>query len=151
MHHIQTFQTYFPSLPQPVLEALLDLYKQVLLHIEVNSKAEFADICNEHGIKQQLEELEQRASSSMAIDDCPSSDQEGPAHAAEAQARLSAKQAELTHLQRELTNTSSTVDALRLTRQARQDQVERMAAGYRKVEGSLKTVVAASRPEMMQH
>lgn len=124
----------------------------MLLHIEVNSKAEFADICNEHGIKEQLAELEQRASStsSMPVNDCPSSDQD-PASTAEAQARVNAKQAELAYLQRELTNGNSAVDALRLTRQAKQDQVERVAAGYRKVEGSLKTIVAASEPaNMMQ-
>ena len=135
-----------------MLEALLDLYKQVLLHIEVNSKAEFADICNEHGIKEQLAELEQRASSvSMAIDDCPSSDQ-SPASTAEAKARVAAKQAELAFLQHELTNVNSAVDTLKLTRQGKQDQVERVAAGYKKVEGSLKAVVAASEPhDMMQH
>jgi hypothetical protein len=135
-----------------VLEALLDLYKQVLLHVEVNSKAEFSDISNEHGIQAQLAELEQKTSVSVAMsDDCPNADQ-SPASTAEAQARISAKQVEVAYLQRELTNVNSAVDALKLTKQGRQDQVERMAEGYKKIEGSLKSVVAASGPvDMMQH
>lgn len=31
-------QAYFPGYPQPVVHALLDLYKQVLAHIEVHSQ-----------------------------------------------------------------------------------------------------------------
>lgn len=34
----QTFQTYFPGLPLPVVDALLDLYTQVLRNINANSK-----------------------------------------------------------------------------------------------------------------
>ena len=35
---VQAFKSYFPSLPEPVVEALFDLYRQVLLHVEINSK-----------------------------------------------------------------------------------------------------------------
>lgn len=34
----QEFQVYFPNLPPPVVQALLDLYRQVLLHVQANSK-----------------------------------------------------------------------------------------------------------------
>ena len=34
----QEFKSYFPNLPEPVSEALFDLYRQVLLHVEINSK-----------------------------------------------------------------------------------------------------------------
>ena len=34
----QAFKSYFPNLPEPVSNALLDLYRQVLLHVEINSK-----------------------------------------------------------------------------------------------------------------
>ncbi len=35
---LQAFQSFFPTLPEPVLNALFDLYRQVLLHVEINSK-----------------------------------------------------------------------------------------------------------------
>jgi hypothetical protein len=34
----QEFQMHFPTLPEPVVHALLELYQQVLAHIEVHSK-----------------------------------------------------------------------------------------------------------------
>jgi hypothetical protein len=34
----QEFQGHFPTLPGPVVHALLELYQQVLAHIEVHSK-----------------------------------------------------------------------------------------------------------------
>lgn len=37
---MQTFQGHFPNLPLPVVEALMDLFRQVLLHVESNSKVE---------------------------------------------------------------------------------------------------------------
>ena len=38
----QEFKSYFPNLPEPVSDALFDLYRQVLLHVEINSKARTA-------------------------------------------------------------------------------------------------------------
>eukprot|EP00798_Chlamydomonas_sp_ICE-L_P008904 gene8904-3791_t len=35
---LQEFAVWFPDMPEPVVEALQDLYRQVLLNIEANSK-----------------------------------------------------------------------------------------------------------------
>ena len=41
MSHFQDMQSCFPGCPEAVILALLDLYKQVLAHIEVHSQVGF--------------------------------------------------------------------------------------------------------------
>ncbi|KAG1656114.1 hypothetical protein FOA52_010296 [Chlamydomonas sp. UWO 241] len=135
-------------MPVPVVEALLDLYRQVLLHVEANSKAEFADICEEHGVRKQLADID-------AAHKAPSGGDGGAAacsaaEAAELAARMGAKLAEAALLTLELSRVSAERDALAAAKAARQAHIGQLAAGYKAAAGGMAAVCDASRGALDQ-
>jgi hypothetical protein len=52
----------------PVVHALLELYQQVLTHIEAHSKEEFQDICTEYGLSDKLAAIEQLCARDRELD-----------------------------------------------------------------------------------
>ncbi|GAX78637.1 hypothetical protein CEUSTIGMA_g6075.t1 [Chlamydomonas eustigma] len=143
----QEFMSCFPTLPDVVKEALYDLFKQVLIHIEVNSKAEFQDICDEYGMRDQLSELEQRSATLSALDVSSSrtSDSLASVTARESSIRLAAKQAEISYLSEELEQAMRIRDQMLVEKKRRRCQVSDLMLNYTAAADSVKKVFMAGK------
>mmetsp|Transcript_122 Transcript_122/g.264 ORF Transcript_122/g.264 Transcript_122/m.264 type:complete len:200 (+) Transcript_122:70-669(+) len=138
-------QGYFPSCPEAVINALLELYKQVLAHIHVHSQAEFKDICNEQGIQSRLAEVERLCASAKTQQQPGGMEYQGAVDASERHARVTAKQHEVAYLQHLLDQATSTRDHLLEAAAQKHVEAHKQVQAYAGLGMDVKQVLEASK------
>ncbi|KAF5831567.1 hypothetical protein DUNSADRAFT_12947 [Dunaliella salina] len=141
----QDMQGYFPSCPEAVIHALLELYKQVLAHIHVHSQAEFKDICSEQGIQSRLAEVERLSANAKAQQQPGHMEYQGAVDASERHARVTAKQHEVAYLQHLLDQATSTRDHLLEAAAQKHVEAHKQVQAYAGLGMDVKEVFEASK------